>query len=250
MAEGDLSQYKVWGQDDVIYGPVDLITLIEWVNEARIERGTWIYGQSQNQWYPAAEIADLQPHFAPSQSSGQSDTTFYSKTHAEAHSAPLVAGIRPGTLRRVKIFATMTDQQLGRFVQFMEVVQLPQFREVCRQGDAGDAMYCVLEGEVRARILVDEKETTLATLRPGDVFGEIALFDERPRSADVLTNADSTLLRISAERFQVLCERFPDLATPFLLALGRTLTLRIRQDNKRLGELISLSRAGVDALKP
>jgi hypothetical protein len=54
---------------------------------------------------------------------------------------------------------------------------------------------------------------------------------------------DSTLLRISSARFDELCAKHPDLATPLLLSLGRTLTGRIRNDNKRLGELVTLTRA-------
>jgi CRP-like cAMP-binding protein len=104
-------------------------------------------------------------------------------------------------------------------------------------------MYCVLDGEVRARIVVSGRETTLATFSAGDVFGEVCLFDDGPRSADVLANQDSTLLRISADRFDRLCREQADLAAPFLPALGKTLTACFRNDNNRLGEPIALSRS-------
>jgi hypothetical protein len=226
------SGFKIWAVDDVIYGPVDLPQLVEWVQDERVIANTWIFSLHHARWSLAGDMDELRGIF--------SDAT----PAAPTVSAPLIPGIKPGTLRRIKIFAAMNDQQLGRFVQLMEVEKVPTFHEICRQGGPGDAMYCVIDGEVRARILVGGRETTLATFQAGDVFGEISLFDDGPRSADVLANSDTTLLKIPAARFDRLCQEHPDLATPFLLALGRTLTARIRNDNKRLGELIALSRLG------
>ncbi len=230
--QGSTSGYKVWAVDDVVYGPVNLPSLVEWVQDERVVADTWIYELETAFWRKAGELDPLK--------------LFFGQTSANPvlpKADPLVPGVKPGTLRRVKIFAGMTDQQLGRFVQLMQIENVLKFKEICRQGTPGDSMYCVLDGEVRARILVGGKETTLATFQAGDVFGEICLFDDGPRSADVLANDDSTLLKIPADKFDRMCQEQPDLATPFLLALGRTLTARIRNDNKRLGELITLSRA-------
>lgn len=225
--------YKIWAVDDVVYGPVELPQLVDWIQEERVVGTTWIFRLDEEKWTRASELDELRGLFGEVSSAPTSSTP---------SPEPLIPGVKPGMLRRVKIFAAMNDQQLGRFVQFMEIERVPTFKEICRQGGAGDAMYCVLDGEVRARILVSGRETTLATFQAGDVFGEICLFDDGPRSADVLANVDSTLLKIRGDRFDRLCREHADLATPFLLALGRTLTARIRNDNKRLGELIALNR--------
>lgn len=225
--------YKIWGADDVVYGPVNLPHLVEWITQERVVADTWIFCTDEQKWSKAHELNELRGIFEQSPAIPASPAT----------ADPLIPGVKPGMLRRVKIFATMTDQQLGRFVQLMEIESIPAFREICHQGGPGDAMYCVLDGEVRARLLVGGRETTLATFQAGDVFGEICLFDDGPRSADVLANVDSTLLRISGDRFDRLCREQADLAAPFLLSLGRTLTARIRNDNKRLGELIALNRS-------
>ncbi|MBI5775054.1 MAG: cyclic nucleotide-binding domain-containing protein [Verrucomicrobia bacterium] len=137
----------------------------------------------------------------------------------------------------------MNDQQLGRFAQIVEVVQLQQFKEIVRQGEHGDAMYLILEGEVRVRQIIGGKETTIATLGPGEFFGEISLFDQGPRSADVVANTDGTLLKITVAVFEDLAQKEPDLATPFMLAVARTLTARIRADNKRYRDSLSFARA-------
>ena len=66
---------------------------------------------------------------------------------------------------------------------------------VVKQGDTGDGMYFILQGELRARVMVGEKETILATFGPGDFFGDMSLFDRGPRSADVIANVDSVVLK-------------------------------------------------------
>ena len=97
-------------------------------------------------------------------------------------------------------------------------------------------MYFILEGELRVRLEVMGKETTLATLTTGEFFGDIALLDHGPRAADVVANKDSTLVKISASAFDQLAKEAPDLATPFLRAIGKTLASRTRADNKRIAD--------------
>src|SRR5690606_35847911 len=122
------------------------------------------------------------------------------------------ASLKPGALRRVKILADMKDAQLERFAQFMEVLPVKQWTDVVKQGETGDAMYLVLEGRLRVRILIGGKETILAELEAGDFSGEMALFDHGTRAADVVANQDSILLKISAEAFEKLFNLAPEWA--------------------------------------
>src|ERR1051326_6304929 len=143
--------------------------------------------------------------------------------------------------RRVKILGGMSDEQFQRFAQFMEVERAPQWSTIVKQGDPGDTMYLILQGELRVRINVMGKETILTTLGVGDFFGDISLFDQGPRSADVVANNDSVLLKISSSAFEDLSKKAPELATPFLRNIGRTMSARIRADNKRLSDAVRLS---------
>ncbi len=229
--------FKIWAADDVVYGPVELPTLVEWIRDERVEANTWVYSEQTDTWSKASNVPDLGMFFR-----GRTPSTARAVS-GEAGPAPLVQGIRPGMLRRVKILADMNDQQLGRFVQFMEVKQMRQFNEVVKQGEHGDAMFLILEGEVRVRLMIAQKETTLTTLCAGEFFGEMTLFDQGPRSADVVANNDSTLLKISHAAFVKLIADAPDLATPFLLGVCRTLTARMRADNKRYRDTINFARA-------
>src|SRR5581483_1223727 len=132
------------------------------------------YTQSKDSWTKASQIDELGMFFKGPRAEG---------ARSGPASGQLIAGLRPGMLRRVKILSDMSEQQLGRFAQYMEVQQASQFREIVKQGEKGDAMYLILEGEVRVRQIISGKETVLATMLAGEFFGDISLFDHGPRSA-------------------------------------------------------------------
>jgi hypothetical protein len=233
------SGFKIWGVDNVVYGPVELPTLVGWVKEERVTAETWIYCEKDAAWRKTRQVPELQMFFQPKTAPapaapGQAGAGVSSETAANI--------LKPGTLRRVKIFADFQDTQLERFVQYMEVMRVRQWTEIVKQGDHGDAMYLVLQGELRVRLMIGGKETILVTLAAGEFFGEISLFDQGPRSADVVANQDSLLLKISSAAFDKLQSGAPELAAPFLLAICKTLTARIRADNKRYRDSVNFAR--------
>jgi CRP-like cAMP-binding protein len=230
-----ITRYVVWGADHVAYGPVELSTVVDWTRDNRITADSWLYLEAADCWQRADSLAQLRECFASPATSDANPAT--------VGASAIDCGIKPGSLRRVKILADMSDEQLTRFTSFMEVAEIPQWAEVMKQGGPGDAMYLVLAGELRVRLLIAGKETILATLRAGEFFGEMALFDQGPRSADVVANVDSSLLKIPVTAFQRVVQEAPDLAAPFLLAIGRTLCARIRADNKRLRDSVAFARA-------
>jgi hypothetical protein len=223
------ADFIVWGLDQTAYGPIELPALISWVQTGRVTPDSWIFASETNSWQKAAQMPELQMHFH-SKPPGKT---------AVSQPVETLIGVDPRVLRRVKILEGMTDEQLDRFAQFMELEKVPQWATIVKQGDIGDSMYLILEGELRVRISMMGKETILTTLRVGDFFGDISLFDHGPRSADVVANADSLLLKISAAAFDALAKAAPDLATPFLRAVSHTLSTRIRADNQRFGDLVS-----------
>jgi len=236
MASGDTGTgFNIWGEDHAVYGPVELPLLVDWVREQRVKADTWIFPENNNCWQKAAQLPELQMFFRAKALTGSADSTPVNNL------SPF--GIKPASLRRVKILADLDEPQLERFVQFMEVHQVQQWAEIVKQGDHGDAMYLILEGELRIRMMIAGKETILTTLGIGEFFGEISLFDHGPRSADVVANKDSTLVKIAASAFEKLNREAPELAAPFLLAVGKTLAARIRADNKRFGDSVAFARA-------
>ena len=230
----DETAFKIWGVDNVVYGPVELPTLVGWVKEERVIAATWVYSEQHDSWKKARQVPELQMFFS-GRPAGAAPVL---QTAAPGAAAKL----RPGALRRVKIFADFSDAQLERMIEFMETQPIQQWTEIVKQGQHGDSMYFVLEGELRVRIMIGGKETILVTLGPGEFFGEISLFDQGPRSADVIANMNSVLLKLSAGGFLNLLQKAPELAAPFLCAVAKTLTARIRADNKRYHDSVHFAR--------
>ena len=218
--ENEADGFIIWGVDQNAYGPVELPTLIDWVQDDRVTADTWIFSQQDTRWLAASKVPELQMIFGRRKGPGAA--------------GPKMDGqLNTGSLRRVKILAALSEEQLVKFGGFMDVINVRQWAEIVRIGDPGDAMYLILEGELRVRIMVDGKEKILTTLGVGEFFGEIALFDHGARSADVVANLDSKLLKVGSDAFDRLIVDAPELAAPILHAIGKTLAARIRADNKR-----------------
>lgn len=215
--------YFIWGIDDSPYGPVSLPVMLEWVKDERVVPDTWIFTRNGGVWQKACELDEIKEYFT--------------KSADPLSETPSSVRFKPGSLRRIKILGDMKDAQLAHLADFLEFQEWPQHAEVVKQGEPGDAMFLIMSGELRARTLISGRETILTTFGPGDFFGEMSLFDQGPRSVDVVANVDCTLLRLSSKAFERLTREMPSLATPFLQATARTLSARIRADNKRLARI-------------
>src|SRR3954462_7689711 len=102
---------------------------------------------------------------------------------------------------------------------------------VFREGDDSDTCYIVRSGHARAlREHPDGRQITLATFGPGDIFGELAMFDDERRSASVEATDDLEVLGILGGDMRRLLRRHPDMAVKLVISLGR----RLRAANERL----------------
>jgi hypothetical protein len=221
--------YRIFAADKAVYGPVELPTLISWIKEERVIADTWIYNDATERWQQASQMADLQMFFRP-------------KATAASNVASST-GIKPGELRRIKLLSELSEEQLARFAEYLERIEVRQWTDVLRQGEQGEEMYFILEGELRVRLMIAGKESVLMTLLPGEFFGDMALFDDSPRSADVVSNKDSVLLKLTGPLLEKLRAQAPDTATIFLFALCKSLAARIRADNKRFRDSVNFARS-------
>jgi CRP-like cAMP-binding protein len=102
---------------------------------------------------------------------------------------------------------------------------------VFREGDRSDTCYVVRSGRVRAiREHTDGRTITLATLGSGDIFGELAMFEDERRSATIEAQEETEALAILGGDMRRLLRAHPDIAVKLLGALGR----RLRETNERL----------------
>jgi CRP-like cAMP-binding protein len=104
------------------------------------------------------------------------------------------------------------------------------------EGEPGDNLYIVVAGSVRiSRLIAGAGEECLAILERGEVFGEMALIDEQPRSADARAHDDGcTVLSVNRSLLKEVLMMDPDAAVQFLNLLCRLLCRRLRAMNERL----------------
>ena len=138
-------------------------------------------------------------------------------------------------LARVAVFAGLTPDALDRLAEIAtEEVHLSG-ATIFRQGDPGEKLYVITQGRVRiSRTVPGVGEEALAVLGEGDVFGEMALLDEAPRSADATAHEPCKLLSIPRAGFEDLLFLHKDLAYEVLWNVIRTLIRRLRETNDKL----------------
>jgi CRP/FNR family transcriptional regulator len=134
-------------------------------------------------------------------------------------------------LERVPAFSTLAPDDLREVSRAAVPRSFASGAVVFREGDQGDTCYIVHSGRVRAvREHSQGRTITLATFGAGEIFGELAMFDEERRSATIETLEDTELIAILGSDMRRLLRTHPDLAVKLLAALGR----RLRETNDRL----------------
>jgi len=226
--------YRAWGADNIAYGPVELPGLVTWIKQGKVRADSWVFREKDSTWARASDLSELK-------------VLFKSKLPPAAAAAADAMGIQPGSLRRIKMLADVEERLLASLLTYLEVVKLPPFGTVVNKGDHGDALFMVLEGEVRARVMIDGRESTLSTMGVGECFGELAIVDQGPRSADVIANQPSVLIKVSEAALKKMLAEAPALAAPFALALARVIAHRVRVLTKRYEDSIHFSRTSAAA---
>ena len=127
-------------------------------------------------------------------------------------------------LKRVSWFEDLDQKSLDAIANAAVEQSYQPGQEILRQGDTGVGAFIIRSGKVEIVQEKDGKVTQLATLGPGEVFGEMALLDEFPRSASARAVEPTTCLGIQRWHFKGILESHPQLA----LALLPILTRRIR----------------------
>ncbi len=225
----DSNAYRAWGADFIAYGPVELPGLVTWIKQGKVTANSWVFKEKDATWSRASDLTELK-------------VLFKSKLPPGAAASADALGLQPGSLRRVKMLADVEERLLASLIPYLEVVKVPPFGTVFNKGDHGDALFMVLEGEVRARITIEGRETTLATMGVGETFGEVAIVDQGPRSADVLANQPTVLVKVSDAALRKMFAEAPALAAPFMFALMRVITQRVRVLTKRYEDSIHFAR--------
>lgn len=134
-------------------------------------------------------------------------------------------------LRSVPLFSDLDQGELEHFSRVAVPRSFPAGTRVFHEGDRSDACYIVRSGTFRVtREHSDGRAITLASLGPGDIFGELAMLDGEVRSASVEALTDGELLALPGGEVRALLARNPDITVKLVAALVR----RLRVANERI----------------
>jgi CRP/FNR family transcriptional regulator len=127
-------------------------------------------------------------------------------------------------LRRLPLFARLSDAELGDLAERIRLRPFRRTEVIFRKDDPGTHLYLVLDGAVKIALPGEfGQEALVAIMRPGEFFGELALFDRTPRSATAIALEDTRAALLAGEDFLAFLERHPTAVRVVLEALARTI---------------------------
>jgi CRP-like cAMP-binding protein len=127
-------------------------------------------------------------------------------------------------IKQVPLFERCSKKNLQQVASIADEIDVVKGRALTRQGRAGHEFFVLIEGTAE----VTQNGKRIATLGPGDFFGEIALVSRVPRTATVTTTSPATALVISAHDFRSLVDRSPAVALQVLEAIAERLPSAIK----------------------
>ncbi len=138
-------------------------------------------------------------------------------------------------LRHTPLLTGLDDDDWTALVGRVTKVVVARADVVFCEGDAGDSLYVVRDGKVKiTRASAGSRENLLAVLGPGDLLGELSLFDSLPRTATATAVTDTTLFRLGAAEFDAYLAERPSVAPALLTVLAG----RLRDTNDAMADLI------------
>jgi signal transduction histidine kinase len=143
-------------------------------------------------------------------------------------------------LRRVPLFAGLAEEDLEQLYRMAETVSLDAGELVFEEGNPGDALYVVLDGELEVSKRQGGQDVVLAVRGVGDFIGEMSLLEQAPRSASVRTLRETRLLMISQAAFDTLLSCSPSA----YLTMLRTVTSRLRSTESMLVQSEKMAALG------
>lgn len=119
-------------------------------------------------------------------------------------------------LADVGLFSRCTKRERQTVARHAQIAELPVGTDLVREGEPGDALFVILDGEA----VVHERGVEVNRVGPGAYFGELAILDGEPRSATVVAATDVKVAVIGIRMFRTLLRELPDLAEQLLVGLA------------------------------
>ena len=153
--------------------------------------------------------------------------------------------MKPEVVRTAPLLHGLSRWEARKVVLLGQLDQVAASDLIVRKGDTGTEMYMLVSGRVRVfDRLPDGTEKTLTLLGPGAIFGEMALVSQEPRSASVIAEMPSEVLRLDFEAFERIRRRFPFTGAKLFRNLARVLAGRLRDLTVVVVEGVPLAGGG------
>jgi CRP-like cAMP-binding protein len=161
----------------------------------------------------------------------------------------MAGSINFDALRCCSLFYNLEDESLKAMISSFEMVELPKGGYLFDQGDHGEAFYIIMSGNVvLSRKNKDGSKLKVAELGTGDVFGEMSLINNAPRSTDCVASEDVKLWKLQRKRFAAFETTCIDAYTGVIVNIIRVLAERLSLTNSRVANLLD-EIAAADARK-
>ena len=138
-------------------------------------------------------------------------------------------------VRKAPLFTALAEDSATALKARMVEVKVSKGQVLFNEGDSGDRLYIVTDGKIKLGIKsIDGRENLLAVLGPGEMFGELSLFDPSPRTATATALTDAKLLGLGQEDLNLWLAEHPEVAKYLLRALAQ----RLRRTWEAVGDLV------------
>jgi CRP/FNR family transcriptional regulator, cyclic AMP receptor protein len=155
--------------------------------------------------------------------------------HDERRCSGRLFAVDIDVVRKAPLFAALNDEAAKALMESMTSSHLERGDILFREGDQGDRLYVIGEGKIKLGLTsVDGRENLLAVLGPGEMFGELSLFDPGPRTATATAIAETQLIALGHEDLDSFLRGRPAVAKNLLTALAR----RLRRTNETLADMV------------
>ena len=145
-------------------------------------------------------------------------------------------------LKNVAIFKALDDDELGEVADVCRIEEFVSGEYIFHEGEHGNRLYLIVEGDVRiSRDVPGSGEEALAILKPGALFGEMAVLDRSERSTHAISNGGTKVLTITRPDFEMLLDFNREMAYKVLWSVTRLLSGRLRQTNDSLRSFLAMS---------
>ena len=137
-------------------------------------------------------------------------------------------------LQDIPLFDGLKSSEIVRLERNLHLREYKEGETIFSEGEPGAALYIIKKGFVNIYKINGEEKFLLVRLLPGNFFGELALFDESPRSATAIAAKDATLYALSQADLAQFSEKNPDIGFKISMRLGGILSQRLRMANSQI----------------